>query len=284
MLVAAMSSRIGMTDTAPFPTLPPPPDGAISEWPSAMRLRRFGTRLDDLHVKLEKGERLEAISALIECCTLPAMDGDFGLQLSVGKRIECLLVLAALDGARQVDTDLRCASCSQSLEVTLSIEELLEAGRAAGAAAVEVEMGGTIRRFRRPNGRDQAAWRDVRDHDLESIRREMAASLLADEIDGSTSPEFSPAELAGIEAALDRADPLLRGAVLTTCPDCGHSAEHEVDLVGFTLERLRRRQHALLETVHVLASRYHWTEADILGVPEWRRDRYVQMLGAEARR
>ena len=102
-----------------------------------------------------------------------------------------------------------------------------------------MEIGGAIHRFRRPSGLDQVAWRDAPRHDQDSVRREVAASLLAPEASDSKPPEFGLAELACIEAALDRADPLLRGAVLVTCPDCGRSAEHEVDLVGFALARLR---------------------------------------------
>src|SRR5207302_1639138 len=96
-------------------------------------------------------------------------------------------------------------------------------------------------------------------------------------------PELTAAELARVEATLDRADPLVRGALLAACPDCGQFAEHEVDLAGLALARLRQRQLALVETVHRLASRYHWTEADILSIPEWRRGRYLALLEREAR-
>jgi hypothetical protein len=276
-----MISPARLIDTAPFPPLPPAPDGAADGWPAACRLRRFGTRLDDLQVDLE-GDRRRAASEVVACCTEPAVSRETSLRLPVGKRIECLLILAALDGADHVDVDLRCPSCGQPLEVTLGLDELLAAGRRAGARTVDVEVGGTIRRFRRPDGRDEDSGNDAPPPEPEDLRRDIAAALLAS--DDGPCPVLTAADLDRIEAALDEADPLVRGAVLAACPDCGHASEHEVDLAGFALERLRRSQDALIETVHLLASRYHWTEADILSLPEWRRALYVRRLRDEAGR
>jgi len=264
-----------MPETAPYPALPPSfLESAVPALPfrGVLRLRRFGTQLEDLRVDLTGNDRPHAITNILECCTVPGVGRDFSWDLPIGKRIECLLVLAALDGAEQVDADLRCPSCRQMLEVTLTVEELLEGGRAAADATIEVEVDGTTRRFRRPTGRDQLAWMKQAYPDEESVRLEMVASLAV------TDGAVSGAELAPVEAALDRADPLLRSAVLAECPDCGQSAEHEIDLAGFALGRLRRSQDMLFETVHLLASRYHWSEADILNIPEWRRARYVAML------
>ena len=95
--------------------------------------------------------------------------------------------------------------------------------------------------------------------------------------------EWDAAALHRMEGALDAADPLVRAAVEAACPDCGRTSEHEMDLAGFVLARLARAQDALLETVHLLASRYHWSEAEILALPAWRRARYVALLERETR-
>jgi hypothetical protein len=34
----------------------------------------------------------------------------------------------------------------------------------------------------------------------------------------------------------------------------------------------------LMRCVHIIASQYHWTEADILRLPETRRMEYVRMI------
>ena len=41
---------------------------------------------------------------------------------------------------------------------------------------------------------------------------------------------------------------------------------------------------AVLEDVHLIASRYGWPEAAILDLPGWRRARYAALIGAGARK
>jgi hypothetical protein len=40
---------------------------------------------------------------------------------------------------------------------------------------------------------------------------------------------------------------------------------------------VRRRVDELLEEIHLLASRYHWSEKEILEVPESRRRVYINL-------
>ena len=255
-----------MEETAPYPPLPEA---------RGLRLRRFGTRLEDLEVDLSGEDRPRAITDVLVACTVPGRDAGFYWDLPVGKRVECLLVLAALDGAGEIGAGFRC-ECGQSLEITLTIDELLAAGRAA-PDPVAVTDGEAMYRVRRPTARDQAAWAAGEYEDEEELRRGMAARL------AEPGAEWDAAALHRIEEALDAADPLLRAAVEATCPDCGRTSEHEMDLPGFALARLARAQDVLLETVHLLASRYHWSEAEILALPAWRRSRYVALLQRETR-
>jgi len=211
----------------------------------------------------------------LACCTLPDPDHDLLWDLPVGKRIECLLVLVALDDAQEFDTDRHCPQCQQPFEVTLTISELLEAGRAADRAVVEAGEEGAMRRFRRPTGRDQLGWLARTFPDEAAAVAAMITSLARDSTD-------VPA--AALEAALDEADPLVRAPIVTACPDCGYEVENEIDLAGMALARLRRSQDSLFAAVDLLASRYHWSEAEILSLPEWRLSRYIDLLQREGRR
>jgi hypothetical protein len=238
-----------------------------------LRFRRFGTRVEDLQVDLTADPPM-AITDVLACCTLPNPDHDLLWDLPVGIRIECLLVLAALDGAEEFDTERRCPGCRQRFEVTLTINELLEAGRAADRTVVEVGKEGAMRRFRRPTGRDQLGWLARTYPGEGAVMAAMIESLASD---GTDAPA------AAVEAALDEADPLVRAPVVTACPDCGYEVEDEIDLAAMTLARLRRSQDSLFAAVDLLASRYHWSEAEILSLPEWRRARYVKLLRQEGR-
>ena len=266
-----MTPRVAVDQTAPYPALPEAL--ACGNEACQWRLRRFGALVHDLELDLN-ADGPTVITDLLSCCTLPKADRDLLWDLPAGKRIECLLVLAALDGAEQFDADFRCRGCGQMFEVILAIDELIAAGRAADSVVVELQIEGDVRRFRRPTGRDQFAWLARTYPDEAGVVAAMIASLA---IDGTDVPAIA------LEAALDEADPLLRMLVEAACPDCGSQTAREIDLAGMVLARMRRSQDALFEAVDLLASRYHWSETEIFSLPEWRRARYVELLQREGR-
>jgi len=49
------------------------------------------------------------------------------------------------------------------------------------------------------------------------------------------------------------------------------------------LEDLRRQQSALLDEIQQIADRYHWSEAEIVALPAWRRARYLSGIHAPSR-
>ncbi len=253
--------------SAPYPALPEP----LAQRPEVRpwRLRPFGAQGEDLQVNLS-ADRPTAITEVLACCTLPAPDRNLLWDLPVGKRVECLLVLASLQGIESFDLDLRCPRCQGSFEVTLTIRELLDAGREAVRSAVDVPTPNGICRFRLPTGRDQLNWLGQSFADEASATRTVAATLALD--------DAGEAPLPALETALDEADPLLRAPVSSACPDCGHGVEGETDLAGMILVRLMESQEALIDEIDLLASRYHWSEAEILSMPAWRRIRYANRL------
>jgi hypothetical protein len=87
-----------------------------------------------------------------------------------------------------------------------------------------------------------------------------------------------------LNQVLDDLDPLVNFSLAVTCPHCGLPSQPEIDLGAWALQILQRVQQRLIETVHRLACRYHWTEAEILALPEWRRDRYLALIDREGAR
>lgn len=47
---------------------------------------------------------------------------------------------------------------------------------------------------------------------------------------------------------------------------------------------MRQRRHRLLQDVHRLASRYHWSEAELFSLPLPRREAYLGLIDAEHER
>ncbi|MNH45016.1 hypothetical protein D3C79_1073420 [compost metagenome] len=76
------------------------------------------------------------------------------------------------------------------------------------------------------------------------------------------------------------ADPLVALAVACECPACGAASEVPIDLDGTALARLAARQRGLLREVHCLASRYGWSEAQVMALPPTRRAQYLALIEA----
>jgi hypothetical protein len=264
-----MFNEVPVEATAPFPPLPKEAAGGH------LRLRRFGTCFEDLEVDLQSVDRPCVITNVLAACTMPGRDADFFWDLPVSKRTECLLLLAGLGGAGDVDAEYHCPECRQTLEVSLTLDELLAVDGSLSEPVSLVGDDGAVTSLRRPTGRDQAGWAAKEFADERALHADMASCLAGGAV-------FDEAQVTRIEQALDEADPLLRGAVEASCPECGCVSQHEVDLAGFALAQLRRAQDALIQTVHLLASRYHWSEAEILATPPWRRARYTALLERES--
>lgn len=62
------------------------------------------------------------------------------------------------------------------------------------------------------------------------------------------------------------------------CPACGAEQNLGNDLEAAALALLQNRQHALLLTIHQLASHYGWSEAQVLAIPAWRRAYYLGLI------
>jgi hypothetical protein len=72
-----------------------------------------------------------------------------------------------------------------------------------------------------------------------------------------------------------RYDPLGYLEIVGRCPECAGELHSEFDLVVSWLSQLNHESGALIEEIHLLALRYHWTENEILRLPMARRRVYL---------
>jgi hypothetical protein len=87
-------------------------------------------------------------------------------------------------------------------------------------------------------------------------------------------PDALAAALAERMAAADpQADVQLR----LDCPACGHGWAAPFDIGAFLWDEVGAWVERTLGEVHALASAYGWTEAQVLELPSWRRQRYLEM-------
>ena len=97
-----------------------------------------------------------------------------------------------------------------------------------------------------------------------------------------------PAPLSGplrrrVERAMARLAPSLVDDLAGQCPDCRTTVTMHFDPISFCLAELSHQAASVFEDVHLIASVYHWTEAQILALPRRRRTLYAELARAERR-
>ena len=70
--------------------------------------------------------------------------------------------------------------------------------------------------------------------------------------------------------------PPLAGPLRGQCPHCGRFIEAWFEARLYCLQELRDRARFVHDDVDALAERYHWSERDILKLPQMRRAQYAE--------
>jgi hypothetical protein len=262
--------------------LPDFPSSLAGANPAAgVGMRRFGIFESDLTVDFTSGDTPAVITRILEHCAIDAdnrLPGDFFRGLSVGKRLECLLALAAGEKRVPFNFPFRCAGCEQELEIELTLDEIAEMqGEADRSEIVEVSIGARSLLFRKPSGRDQEHWAGMLFRDETDAARAMIGTLA---VDPEIAEGLGAKELGLIDAAMDEADPLVNFLCRIDCSECEAPNEFLIDLTAVALERLSRLQQQLIVMVHKLASHYHWSEKEVFEVPHRRRKQYLDLIAA----
>jgi len=239
--------------------------------------RPFGSAASDLAIDLSDPVGPDAVTDVLAACLVD----DAGRPVDraplwgapVGDRVALLVAVAATDVVDTFAVPLRCptATCREEIEVELTWTEIASVARRAARDSFEVRARGTAYRIRRPTGLDQVRW---------GAQRASPRDVLADLIEAGPEEGLTPSRMARLEEALDDHDPLVSFGLDVVCPSCGEARRHEPSLVAIAAARFRRIQAQLVDDIHDLARTYGWNEAEILGIPPWRRARYRALIAA----
>lgn len=274
-----MSIEIATEDVIPLPSFTM---SSLMAWSKGgAGFRRFGKVESDLAVDFSAPNRAALATHLLELCTVDPerlLPPHHFIELSVGKRIECLLLLATGGRDQALSLVFTCQGCGEDLELELTHNEISDIQRDADRMeTIGLELEGRRIEFRKPKGRDQELWAGAVFRDEQDAAVEMIGSL-------AMTPEYSPAigtaSLSEIDKAFDDADPLVNFSCQVSCGECDRLNGYRVDLMETALDLLSRIQTRLIHAIHTMASQYHWSEAEVLGVPEWRRRRYLRLIEA----
>ncbi len=271
----------GLPGTSALIPLPGFPRGIGPDVSAGVGLRRFGIFEGDLDIDFASVNRAALATRLLESCAVDltfVLPEGFLRELSIGKRIECLLVLGAGGPDSALGFPFKCAGCGEEIELELTLREISEMQHGADLTdTVGVDIGGRRIDFRKPTGRDQEMWSRMKFIDECDAARGMIATLA--ELSWPLEA-IQTEELSAVEEVLEEADPLVNFSCSVSCGECGKLNKHEIDLMETALGMLNRAQNQLIVAVHRLASHYHWSEKEIFAVPDWRRQQYLELIGA----
>jgi hypothetical protein len=177
-----------------------------------------------------------------------------------------------------VRATVRCAveGCHAPVSVAFSTAGYLEHHRRRPAAGVVpdgepgwLRLAGTTVRFRPPLVGDVAAAA----REAQPERALMARCVDPDRLDAAVRRR--------VERALDRLAPSLVDDLTGDCPECGATISMRFDPLRYCLRELADQARSVFEDVHLIASVYHWREAEILALPRHRRAYYAEMARQE---
>ncbi len=224
-------------------------------------------RLTELDLT-EPRERL--LSVALSCCierlgSLREPSGEVVHELTLCDRhalVHCLMLSA---GIREITVIAECPGCHERLELTLDLSTISLPGFSSPRELLLTR--------KRKGHVERCRVRLPRPADLESAADESSVLVACLGLD----PREASGWLKAADRFLSQSDPLGHLEIAGRCPECGRKVSSEYDLVGVWLKRIRREAEEILRDVHLLASRYHWSERDVLTLPDPRRRAYCQL-------
>ena len=212
----------------------------------------------------------------------PATPREAFAALSIGQRDSYLLWLRELTFGPQLNSYVECSQCQERLEFTLPVAALRFAGTGeVGEQPYELAVEDHRLSFRLPDSRDLAAAAVCKG--TASARRVLLERcvLQANRDDSPVPVRELPAGVVELLAAqMATCDPQAEVLLNLRCPACDYDWQVLFDIVTFFWAEIAAQAKRLLHEAHLLARAYAWAEADILAMSAWRRECYLNMVGA----
>jgi hypothetical protein len=282
-LVAGAGARTDASGAAPIMGL-----GAVVRLPlSAVEARLRAPRgFEDLLLVEQRGSTLEVALQLMQC-VVSARDADFD-DLSTLPLYDLDVLLLRLRQSllgNRIETDAACQSkgCGARMDISFGIDEYLAHHRPLATPwrtrrwlAVPADDAGWFRLTRRGNGGESGLFRLPTARDL--LETQQRGGVVTELTQRCIRPTGLKArELRFIESALETIAPSLASDLHGTCPECSAPIVVAYEPRRYCIAELRQRARFVLEDVDLLAQRYHWSESEILAMPNSRRLAYAEL-------
>jgi hypothetical protein len=180
-------------------------------------------------------------------------------RLSLGEGDRRLLAICQAVTGSGVEVVAVCPSCGELSEAELSTETVPP----ARPRMARLGPGGGLR---------EPGYGDL--ERLPADQRQAVAEVLARCVVGEPSRPPEPEDL-------ELVDDSLAGPVVIACSACERPIAVDFDVQRAVLERLERRAREVDREVHLLASGYHWSLAEIESLSERRRQTLADLVAGE---
>jgi hypothetical protein len=173
-----------------------------------------------------------------------------------------------------------CPKCGQKIEASFHSNEIRSEVSSNPCQEQSVSMNDYSALVRLPNTLDLIAIDHISEIDRATRvlleRCIVAASFKGEDVQFDRLPESF------LDAVLERMselDPQADVRLDLSCPECGHGWQAAFDMLTYLWREIDQWAVRILHDIHVLASAYGWSEADILAMSAWRRQVYLELVG-----
>lgn len=195
--------------------------------------------------------------------------------LCVADRQYLMLRLAAMLDGEQVWLKLSCGHCHSLFDVDIQRCDLPVKPAGENYPRVTLQLKNSTINARIPTGEDQQKIAELSDEQaMFALLKKCICSVNGDLPSEEFIRTLSEADIESIDETLDEVSPAVCNQLLVNCPECGREQYAELD--HYDLSGINR--HFFYHEVHTLASHYHWSEAEILDLPQSRRHLYLDMI------
>jgi hypothetical protein len=209
-------------------------------------------------------------------------------KLTIGLRDAYLLHLRELTFGPPLNGLADCPGCGERLELTFDTYDLpVPDFPLPDLETVEPQNGETPFRldsfevtYRLPTSADLIS--PVAPTDISRVQQRLVEACVVSVVrDGTaaTARDLPAGVLKALIERMEEAEPLANVTISAGCPSCGHRWQIIFDIVSYFWSEINAWAMRLMREVHVLASAYGWSEADILAMSACRRQRYLELIG-----
>ena len=210
------------------------------------------------------------------CLALPDHTPDTLAGWGLGRRDDALLRVREAWFGETLNAVANCPACGTRLELNFRTADIRAPFAENELPPVQCEVQGE---------RYDVRLRPLNTHDLMAAavnpNREalMHRCIIEARQNGELFDQSLPPEVVAIcVRALAECDPQSDVQLALTCPDCGHIWEALFDIAAYLWREVESWAQRTVREVHLLASRYGWTEGEILGLSAARRRLYLEMV------